>query len=349
VTTRTRLASLLLAAILVKLIFIWHLGGRVYPDVSRALTFGYAIDQEILSIHEDFIRNKTFVGPVLWFELYERSGIRGLMVLNMLAFGLLFVTQYRLGRTRYGERTILIALFLVAFYVGTNRNVVAGEADDNVAALLVAVGLLVYLDARRPFAASLLTGLGFLFKYWVAVFVAGFALYLLTRKRWRELLVVTAGALLPFLFVNGVDGFQSLRGLLGSAGIQHGYSDWGSVGFKMIATGMAPSALVSAWVWLRHRSEENTLFFFVSSAYVIYVLAQRDAHATSYVMMLCLVFSSFLLAEFLSRTIASARGLAAICAVYLCLSSAITYFNLYQDTNPVAVITDPSRIDGMFP
>jgi hypothetical protein len=61
------------------------------------------------------------------------------------------------------------------------------------------------------------------------------------------------------------------------------------------------------------------------------------------------VFSSFLLAEFLSRTIASARGLAAICAVYLCLSSAITYFNLYQDTNPVAVITDPSRIDGMFP
>jgi hypothetical protein len=263
---------------------------------------------------------------------------------NLVVFGLLFLTQSRLGRTRYAEKVIVIAVFIVAFYVGTNKNVAAGEPDDNLAALLFSLGILVYLDARKPFAASLLMGLGFLFKYWVAIFVAGFAFYLLSRRRWRELLAVGAASAAPFLLLNLVDGFESLRGLLANTANQHGYSEWADVGFKMISTGMAPSVLISAYVWWRNRTEQHALFFFVSAAYAVYVLVQRDAFASSYVMMLCLVFSSFLVAEFLSRTIRSDRGLAAVCAAYLGLATFLTYLNLYQDTRPFALVTDPSAL-----
>jgi hypothetical protein len=65
------IALLLLASLLIKLFLIWHLEGRVYQDVVRVLNFGYALDQHILSIHTDYIRNKTFLGPLLWFSLYQ--------------------------------------------------------------------------------------------------------------------------------------------------------------------------------------------------------------------------------------------------------------------------------------
>jgi hypothetical protein len=343
-----RLAALFLGAVLIKLAFMWHLEGRVYPDVTRAINFGYALDRQILSIHTDFIRNKTFLGPSLWFHVHQSLGLTGVMLFNLLAFGLLFLTQYRLGRTRYEERSIVVALLLFAFYVGTNRNVAAGEPDDNLAALCFSLGILVYLDAKKPAYASLLMGLGFLFKFWVAVFLAGFGVYLLTRKRWRELLTVAAGSVVPFLVINGADGFESLRGLLASQDMQQGYSSWGSVGFKMLSTGLAPSVLIAAYVWLHDRSEQNTLFFFVSSAYAAYAVVQRDAFAASYVMMLCLMFSSFLIAEFMSRRL-GARGLAAACALYIVLSSAITYHNLYEDTRPVVLRTNESAIRRMFP
>ncbi len=344
------IALILLASLFIKVVFIWHLEGRVYGDVSRAIHFGYSIDQQILSIHTDFIRNKTFLGPTLWFYLYQSFGILGLKLFNLLIFALLFLTQYFLGRTRYSERGIVIALFLFAFYVGTNRNVVAGEPDDNLAVLFFSLGILVYVNRKRSLYSSLLMGLGFLFKFWVAVFFVGFVLYLLTRKFWRDFWLACVGMLLPFLIINCVDGFESMRGLLISLGMQRGYSDWGSVGYKMLSTGLAPSVLISGYAWLKNRNEQNTLFFFVPSTYFIYVIIQRDAFAASFVMMLCMVFSSFVIAEFILRALNS-RGLilGAIFAIYLALTSAITYQNLYWDTEPFALITDPSEIRRMFP
>lgn len=343
---------ILLAALLIKLVLIWHLEGRVYQDVVRVLNFGYALDQQILSIHTDCIRNKTFLGPLLWFSLYQRFDILGLKLFNLLIFVLLFLTQYGLGKRRYSGSTIVIALFLFAFYVGTNRNVVAGEPDDNLAALCFSLGILVYVNTRRTLYASLLMGVGFLFKFWVAVFFVGFVLYLFARKRWRDFLPVGVGMLLPFLLINYVDGFQSLRGLLTSVGIQQGFSDWESVGYKLLSTGLAPSVLISAYVWLKNRNEQNTLFFLVSSSYFPYVLIQRDAYAASFVMMLCLVFSSFLLAEFLLHTCDTRRcslTLGAILAIYLVLASAITYHNLYRDAEPFVVITDQAEFRKIFP
>lgn len=346
------LALILLASLLIKLVFIWHLEGRVYQDVSRALNFGYALDQQILSIHTDCIRNKTFLGPTLWFSLYQCFGILGVKLFNLLIFVLLFLTQYYLGRRRYSGSETVIALFLFAFYVGTNRNVVAGEPDDNLATLWFSLGILVYVNTKRALYSSLLMGLGFLFKFWVAVFFVGFVLYLFTRKLWKDFLLACVGMLLPFLFINCVDGFESMRGLLASVGIQQGYSDWGSVGYKMLSTGLALSVLISAYVWLKNSNEQNTLFFFVSSTYVIYVTIQRDAFAASFVMMLCLVFSSFLIAEFLLRafnTRVRSLALGAIFAIYLALTSVITYHNLYRDAEPFVLITDQSEIRRLFP
>jgi hypothetical protein len=236
--------------------------------------------------------------------------------------------------------------------VGTNRNIVAGEPDDNLAALCFSLGILVYVNTKRTLYASLLMGVGFLFKFWVAVFFGGFILYLLAWKRWRDFLPACAGLLLPFLLINYVDGFQSLRGFFTSVGIQQGYSDWKSVGDKMLSTGLAPSVLISTYVWVRNRDEQNTLFFFVSSLYFFYVIAQRDAFAASFVMMLCLVFSSFLIADFLLRALDARRHspvLGAILAIYLVLTSAITYHNLYRDAEPFVMITDQAEFRKIFP
>ena len=347
-----------LASLIVKLVFIWYLTGRVYPDVFLAVNFGYAIDQQILSIHTDFIRNKTFLGPSLWFYLYQSFGVFGLKLFNLVIFALLCLIQYLLGKRRYSESATLIALFLFAFYVGTNRNVVAGEQDDNLAALFFSLGVLVYVNTKRTLYSSLLMGAGFLFKFWVAIFFLGFLLYLLTSKvRRGDLFLACVGMLLPFLFINIVDGFESMRGLLSSLGIQQGYSDWAGVGYKMLSTGLLLSVVISAWVWLKNSNEQNTLFFFVSSVYFIYVIIQRDAFAASYVMMLCLMFSSFLLAEFilrlLSTPVLSTRAqricLCVILAGYVTVTSLITYRNLYQDTDPFALVTDRSKIRTMFP
>jgi hypothetical protein len=345
------------AALFVKVVFIWHLAGRVYRDVFMAVNFGYAIDQQILSIHTDFIRNKTFLGPSLWFYLYQNFGIFGLTAFNLVIFALLCLTQYFLGKTRYSEDATVIAVFLFAFYVGANRNVVAGEQDDNLAALLFSLGILLYVNRKRTLYPSLLMGLGFLFKFWVAIFFLGFILYLLTNKFGRDVLLACVGMILPFLFINLVDGFESVRGLLTSLGIQQGYSDWAGVGYKMLSTGLAVSFLICLYVWLKDSNEQNTLFFFVSSVYFIYVIIQRDAFAASYVMMLCLMFSSFLIAEFILHLVntraLSARSqsisLSVILASYVTVTSMITYRNLYQDTEPFALVTNPSEIRMMFP
>jgi hypothetical protein len=322
--------------------------------VAKAVNFGYLVHQKTFSIYTDIINSKTFLGPILWFHLYQATGLLGLKIFNFLAFVSLFFTVYALGKGRYSHSTIVLALFLFAFYAGTNRNIAAGEPDDNVAALLFGLGVLVYLKTARPFPAALLMGLAFLFKFWGAIFCVGFGFYLLSKGRFREVWPAGIGMLLPFLLINFVDGFQSTRSLWISLNVQKDITPWREIGFKMLSTGMILSVLASAWTWGKCRSDVNTLFFLPSVTYLIYILAVRDAFAASFVMMQCLMFSSFLVADFLRtqyvlRSGRLRRGAAVVfCLLYIAITSAITYQNLYRDTRPLALVQSPQEIEEMF-
>src|SRR5262249_34172283 len=156
-------------------------------------------------IQTHVINDKTFVGPIAWFSVHEWFGIRGLLTFNLAAFVALCAVQYGLGRRRYDESTRVVAMVLFAFYVGTHRNVVAGESDDNVPALLFALGMLIYVNTRRVLPAGLVIGIGFLFKFWVAIFSLGFVAYLVWKKSWRDLAWALAAMGVPFIALNGVD------------------------------------------------------------------------------------------------------------------------------------------------
>lgn len=261
--------------------------------------------------------------------------------------------MYALGKGRYSTPTIVLALFLFAFYAGTNRNIAAGEPDDNIAALFFSLGVLVYLSTARTFLSSLIMGVGFLFKFWVAIFCAGFGLYLLLKKPLRDHWLAALGMGAPFLLINFVDGFESMRALWVSSELQRGYSTWESVGFKMLSTGMLVSVLISGWTWLKQRNDHNTLFFLLSSSYGIYVLVNRDAWAVSFVMMQCIIFSSFLIAEcvlYVTHWSDRLRNpvIIVLCTIYLMVTSVITHRHLYRDTIPISFVRDQSEAERMF-
>jgi hypothetical protein len=348
------LSIILLASIILKLIVIWYLDGRVYYDVVKAVNFGYLVHQKSFSIDADIINSKTFLGPLIWFHLYQSGGVVGLQLFNVLVFILLFVTVYALGKRRYSTPTIILGLFLFAFYAGTNRNIAAGEPDDNIAALFFGLGVLVYLKTTRVFPTSLLMGLAFLFKFWIAVFCLGFVVYLVAQGRLKHLWRVGLGMALPFLLINCIDGLQSMRSLLVSLGVQKGISPWQDVGFKMLSTGMIFSMLASAWTWFKHKNEPNTLFFVIPATYFLYIVLNRDAFAASFVMMQCLMFSSFLIAEFLLMPTILRHGrfrsgaIGVFCAAYLGITAAITYQHIYRDTVPLALVKGQPEIESMF-
>ena len=330
------LTSLLALSIVIKLAFIAYLHDQAYHDVFRTVHFGYLLDQGLFSIHHDSLVNKTFLGPVLWHAVYQRAGIAGLKLFNLLAFGALLWLQFSMGRRRFGDRTVSFAIVLFAFYVGTNRNVVAGEPDDMLAAVLFTGGVLVYLNTRKTFPAALFMGVAFLFKFSTGIFFAGFALYLLTRKRWKDLGLAALGMALPFLALNAIDGRQSWDGLLRSLDAQQGYTAWSIVAAKLLTTGMLFSVVLSFLVWWRSRDAVRSLFFFVPTAYFVYVLFKQNAFPVTFVMMQCLLFSSFLIAEFVLRWrkgILERRWLA-IGLLYAVLTSAVTYHNLQRDSKP---------------
>jgi len=145
-----------------------------------------------------------------------------------------------------------------------------------------------------------------------------------------------------------------MRSLLISLNVQKGISPWQNVGFKMLSTGMIFSLLASAWTWLRHRNKPNTLFFVIPTTYFLYVLLNRDAFAASFVMMQCLMFSSFLIAEFLLMPTILRHGrfrngaIVVFCAAYLGVTAAITYQHLYRDTVPLALVKTQPEIERMF-
>ncbi len=338
----------LVAAVVLKIVFIWYLGDRVYGDVTRALTFGSLIDRKVLTIETAVINSKTFLGPILWFQVYKAAGVVGLQLLNLCLFVLIALTHIRLGKGRFSALCVTVALLLLGFYAGTNRNVVAGEQDDNMSMLLFSLGMLICVSRGSTFAGALLMGASFLFKFWSAIFFAGFAAHLLMRRRLAELFVATLGMVVPFVLINLADGFASLDALLLSLRLQHGFSEWPYVALKLVSTGMLFSVLISAWVWYKDRSDHNSLLFFTATAYFGYVLVNRDAWSASFAMEQSLVFSSFLVAEFFLGAARRAGGVRRRTAgvfllSYVAVNSAITYQNLYRDTRPLTLVEDDAE------
>jgi hypothetical protein len=343
------LIGVILFAFLVKIGFLSHLGGRMYGDTSRALNFAVLVTQGPDSIRSSIINDKTFIGPMLWYGLYRQAGVAGLLTFNLISFLALCAVGYRLGRNRYDGAVRAIAMLLFACYVGTHRNIVAGEPDDNLAALLFAFGILAYLDKRRAFVGGLLIGIGFLFKFWIPIFALGFAIYLIQRRLWRDLGWALIGMALPFLVVNCIDGLASLHGLLFSIGFQYGYSSWTGLVFKLFSTGLLPIPVITTMVWWKRRSDVGTLFWLLSIAYPAYAVLNRDAYAASYVLMLTMVFASFPLAEALLAIVGRlpswlrSGALAGMLAVYLVGTTVVAYHNLYRDTAPITFGKDPAQ------
>jgi hypothetical protein len=207
------------------------------------------------SIDADIINSKTFLGPLIWFHIYRTGSLVGIATLQSSCICSAVFHRLCPRKGRYDTRTIILALFLFAFYAGTNRNIAAGEPDDNIAALLFGLGVLLYLNTGRVFASALLMGVAFLFKFWIAVFCEGFGIYLLTQRSLRPVWLAGIAMAVPFLLINYVDGFQSMRSLVISLNVQKGISPWQSVGFKLLSTGMIFSLLASAWTWLKRKNK----------------------------------------------------------------------------------------------
>jgi hypothetical protein len=337
-----RILWLILAGSLaIKLALIIHIGPHFHGDVVRAVNFGYGVEEGSLSIRTHFDNTKTWVGPILWYRLFDLAGPWGLRLFNIVAFFALFGVQFLSGRHLYERATLVLALFLFAFYVGTHRNVMAGEPDDMMAALLFSAGLLVFLHRDRVLGASLIMGLGLLFKFWVGIFFGGFALFLLTERRWTALAPSIVAFLVPFLVINLVDGFASLAALFWSVGQQSGYDDWSHIAWRLLSTGLLPAVLVSGWAAAENPNWQNRLFFLVPFPYFAYVLLMRDAHAASAVMMLSMMYFGFLIGEFLLRSPYLGKGLvrrrvvAGTLTAYVVVMGGLAYYGWQEATHPL--------------
>lgn len=353
-SARRTIGAILIGSILLKLAFIWYLGDRLYFDNLKAVNFGLLVHRGDFAIDTQFVNSKTFLGPLIWFRAYDWFGVLGLKLANLTAFVLLFVAAYRLAAPYFPRRTVLLGLFLLAFYAGTNRNVVAGEPDDNVAALLFSVAVLAFLNRGSRLWAGVLMGVGFLFKFWIAVFGLAVGVFLLWKRRWRDAALVTAGAALPFLIVSAIDRGQSLRSLLVSERIQNELSSWTDLLSRTVSTGLLFAFLASAWSWRRDRTDVKTLYFLIFVFYVAYVFINRDAFTMTFVMMQCLVFCAFLIADaVLAATdgwmpFGGRTGLLAFCALYVVAMTAITWQHLYRDTVVMRLVQTPRDVEFMF-
>lgn len=341
------IAVVVAGAVLLKLCFIALLPHGVYLDVITAIDFGRGYRG---GGGEPFITSKTFVGPLLWAWLYGFVGVWGLKLVNLAAFLLLVLMQLRFGETRYSRDTTVVALFLFAFYPGTNLNVVAGEQDDCVSAVFFSLGLLLAVQRRAAFAAGLLMGVAFVFKFSAGIFYAGVALWVLVTGGWRAALWSATGMALPFVLLNVGDQGASLRNLVHSIGLHLGYSTWSGVGFKLLSTGLLVAAVLPWWVWWRERTDANLLCCLIPSAYLAYVLLSRDAFSASYLMMQGMFVASFPLAEIVLRgafsggRISRRMAVGSVLAAYLVIVTAITGRNVLHDLLDVRSPHEPAAL-----
>jgi len=325
-----------LVAVAVKLALLGHIGGRIYGDVQRSLNFGYAVEEGRANITTHSEQSKTFVAPLLWYRVFTVGGVTAIKAVNFALFGALFVVQLLLARRLMGDDAALVASVLFAFYVGTGRNVVAGEPDDLVVALGVATAILIWSSWKRTDLAGMLIGLAFLFKFSAAVFFLGFAVYLVIERRWKALAIISITAAVPFAVVNLIDGGQSLRGLLASTGVQSGVSPWTAVGFKFLSTGILAGTIIASYEQWRRPTDGGKLLLPLALCYPIYMIVMRDAYASSYVGMLWIVFAGPLMAAWILQL----RGgrfrqravLGTVLAAYVFTATAITAYRLHHDT-----------------
>lgn len=341
--------ALFAVAVLFKLALIAVFLGRLYPDVIGAVNLG----REVLGGVAGYrITSKTFVGPVLWYGVYHASGLWGLKLVNLGLFAGLLALHARLGRKLFDTKVVLLASVLFAFYPGTNLNVAVGEQDDLVTLLFFALGIWRFVSRRDAFVPGLLIGIAFLFKFSAAIFALGFVLYLLVRRQPRAAAVSILGMALPFVLLNALDGLASARNLAYAVGVQQGFSSWRGVGFKLLSTGLLPSVALSWWVWWRRREDAHLLFTLIPTAYLGYVILNRDAWAAGFVMMQGLFFASFPLAEILARETLETSwmrrrtAVAAALAAYLLISTSITFVNAIQDTELAAERKGPWVLPG---
>jgi hypothetical protein len=356
VTTRHVPAWVILgAALAVQLALMLHVWDRAYGDVLKAVNFAHLLDTGAYEVGRDMVNSKTFVGPWLGYRLFDRWGLVGLRAANAAIFLLLGALVLALGRGRFDVATRHLALFLFAFYPGTQRSIVAGELDDQLATLFLAIGILVYLDRRRVFAGAVLVGMGFLFKFWVAAFGLGFLVFLLVTRRARCLPIALAGLGLPFVAVSVLDGGGSLHALFVSLGLSVHHSTWDKVAFKVFSTGLLPCAAVAVASWAEgERRDVDTLFLCLALSYVAYIFVARDAWAASTMMMTWLMFGSYLLAAWMLRRARAlgptARRAVAIAflTLYPAAATTIAYVNLYRDTLPIRLFDTTDEVARTF-
>jgi hypothetical protein len=333
------LLALFSAAILFKLALIVVFHGRLYPDVIGAVNLG---EEALRGVAGYRITSKTFVGPVLWYSVYHLAGLWGLKLVNLGLFAGLLVLHARLGRRLLDEETVLLASILFAFYPGTNLNVAVGEQDDLATLLFFALGVLRHATRRDALVPGLLIGIAFLFKFSAAVFAAGFVLYLVLVRKPRAAALCALGMVLPFLLLNALDGFASTENLAYAVGVQQGFSSWRGVTFKLFSTGLLPAVAVSWWVWARRKDDAHLLFALIPTAYLAYVILNRDAWAAGFVMMQGVFFASFPLAQLLSGRDLGAPWtsrkmlVGGALAAYLLVATSITLVNAIQDTELAA-------------
>lgn len=329
-------AAVILAALALQVALMVHIGERAYGDVIKALHFGSRLESGDYRISENRIHTKTFVGPVITWAIFRAGGLNALHAANIAAFLGIALLAMRLWRG-YAWDTRLLALLLLAFYVGTIRSIVAGELDDQIATLLLAAGVLLILARPSVLPGALLIGVGFLFKFWVAIFGVAVAAWLVHQRRLRELPIAIAGMGAPFLALVPLDGGNSFRWLLASPGIHGGFSTWSAVLVKVFTTALLPSAVVATLEWRHRRGREDTLFLLLGLIYLAYVFAARDSHAASTMMMTCLVFWAPLLASWILgrlRQVLPRHSLAAavaFAALYVATCTTVGGFHLKRD------------------
>lgn len=104
----------------------------------------------------------------------------------------------------------------------------------------------------------------------------------------------------PLLLASALFAYYPGTNLNVAADVQQGFSSGRGVGFKLLSTGLLPAVALSWWVWGKRRDDAHLLFALVPTAYLAYVILNRDAWAAGFVMMQGVFFASFPLAELLA-------------------------------------------------
>jgi hypothetical protein len=206
-------------------------------------------------------------------------------------------------------------------------------------ALVVLAGWL-WLRLRYAWLTGLVLGVAFLFKFWAAIFAVGFVVYLVSERHWRNTAWALTAFCAPLAILDLVTGGVGTRSLVFSLLKQHSISTWATIAFRMLSTGILPVTVISLWAWRRDPTEDRRFLWLMQAAYLAYVRSMRDAFAVTFVMMVCLAFSSFLVSEAIATWLRTPRARAAALALYVASGVAVGLHNLRRDTLPVLFVNE---------